>query len=80
MSDTKSENSNTEPAKRPEDWERSVLERLALTALDEQRRARRWGIFFKLFFAAYLVVVLVMLMVKPNGLFGEKLRKKVCRN
>ena len=26
--------------------------------------------------AAY-VVVLVMLMVKPNGLFGEKLRKKV---
>ena len=26
--------------------------------------------------AAY-VVVLVMLMVKPNGLFGEKLSKKV---
>jgi branched-chain amino acid transport system permease protein len=26
--------------------------------------------------AAY-VVVLVMLVVKPNGLFGEKLRKKV---
>ena len=26
--------------------------------------------------AAY-VVVLIMLMVKPNGLFGEKLRKKV---
>ena len=23
------------------------------------------------------IVVLVMLMVKPNGLFGEKLRKKV---
>ena len=26
--------------------------------------------------AAY-VVVLIMLVVKPNGLFGEKLRKKV---
>jgi branched-chain amino acid transport system permease protein len=26
--------------------------------------------------AAY-VVVLLMLMLKPNGLFGEKLRKKV---
>jgi branched-chain amino acid transport system permease protein len=26
--------------------------------------------------AAY-VVVLVMLMIKPNGLFGENLRKKV---
>ena len=26
--------------------------------------------------AAY-IVVLVMLMVRPNGLFGEKLRKKV---
>ena len=27
--------------------------------------------------AAYIVVVLVMLVVRPNGLFGEKLRKKV---
>ena len=61
MSDTKPETTSG-PAKRPEGWERGVLERLALATLDEQRRARRWGIFFKLFFAAYLVVVLVMLV------------------
>jgi protease-4 len=41
-------------------WERDLLERLAFAALTEQRRARRWGIFFKLFFAAYLVLILVL--------------------
>src|SRR3989338_7285809 len=61
MSDTKSE-TTPEPSKRSEGWERGVLGRLALATLDEQRRARRWGIFFKLFFAVYLVVVLVMLV------------------
>ena len=66
MSDIKP-GGNTEPAKRPEDWERGVLERLALATLNEQRRARRWGIFFKLFFAAYLVVVLVMLVGEQRG-------------
>ena len=45
---------------RPARWERDLLERLAFGALTEQRRARRWGIFFKLFFAAYLVLILVM--------------------
>lgn len=46
--------------KRPANWERDLLERLAFAALTEQRRARRWGIFFKLFFAAYLVLILVL--------------------
>lgn len=41
-------------------WEREVLERVALAAVTEQRRARRWGIFFKLFFAAYLLAVLLL--------------------
>jgi protease IV len=47
--------------KRPESWERDVLERLAFAVLTEQRRARRWGIFFKLFFAAWLLFVVIML-------------------
>jgi protease-4 len=38
----------------PENWERKAIERLAADALREQRRARRWGIFFKLLFFAYL--------------------------
>lgn len=41
-------------------WERNVLERVALAAVAEQRRARRWGIFFKLFFAAYLLAILLL--------------------
>lgn len=43
-----------ESNKREENWERSVLERLALESLAEQRRRRRWGIFFKLLGFAYL--------------------------
>ena len=43
-------------------WERSVIEKLALEALKEQKRARRWGIFFKLLTFAYLTFVLVLLL------------------
>ncbi|MCK9388473.1 MAG: S49 family peptidase [Sulfuritalea sp.] len=39
-------------------WERKVLEKLALEAIAEQRRGRRWGIFFKLLGFTYLVVIL----------------------
>ncbi len=35
--------------------ERSILERIALESLREQRRARRWSVFFKGFFAIYLL-------------------------
>lgn len=41
-------------------WERKVLEKVALEAVSEQRRARRWGVFFKLLGFAYLGVVLLM--------------------
>jgi protease IV len=42
-------------------WERGVLEKLALEALKEQRRARRWGIFFKLLTFAYITFLAVVL-------------------
>ena len=29
------------------DWERGVLEKLAYSAIQEQRRARRWGILLR---------------------------------
>lgn len=29
------------------DWERNLIEKLAFAALEEQKRSRRWGIFFK---------------------------------
>lgn len=49
-------------------WERQTLEKLALSALREQRRARHWGIFFKLLTFIYLFILLFMAM----GWFGKK--------
>ena len=49
-------------------WERAVLEKVALAAVTEQRRARRWGIFFKFLIFAYLFIVLFIAM----GWFGKK--------
>ena len=39
-------------------WERQVLEKVALAAIQEQRRARHWGIFFKLLAFIYLFALL----------------------
>jgi len=41
-------------------WEREVLEKLAFSALKEQRQARYWGIFFKLLTFAYVTFLIVM--------------------
>ena len=41
-------------------WERGLIEKLATEALKEQRRARRWGIFWKLLTFAYVTVIIVM--------------------
>ena len=48
-------------------WERKVLEKLALEALAEQRRGRRWGIFFKLLGFGYLALVLVLALDLGSG-------------
>jgi len=41
-------------------WERGLIEKLATEALKEQRRARRWGIFWKLLTFIYVTVIIVM--------------------
>jgi len=41
-------------------WERGLIEKLATEALKEQRRARRWGIFWKVLTFAYITVIIVM--------------------
>jgi len=43
-------------------WERGVLEKLAMSALQEQRRARHWGIFFKALTFGYLFIILFIFM------------------
>ncbi len=46
----------------PDTWERKTLEKLAFSSLQEQRRARHWGIFFKLLTFIYLLALLVLAM------------------
>ena len=43
-------------------WHRDVVNRLAFAALNEQRRARRWNIFFKSLLALYLLALLFLYM------------------
>jgi len=47
-------------------WERGLIEKLATEALKEQRRARRWGIFWKLLTFGYITIV-IMLAVDWKG-------------
>jgi len=43
-------------------WERGVLEKLAMSSLQEQRRARHWSIFFKVLTFGYLFFLLFLFM------------------
>ena len=46
-------------------WERDLLNRLAFAALNEQRRTRRWGIFFKTL--AFLYVFALLFAYRPDS-------------
>ena len=48
-------------------WERAVLEKLALSAIQEQRRSRHWSILFKALGFLYLFIVLFL----AAGWFGS---------
>ena len=48
-------------------WERGLIEKLATAALKEQRRARLWGIFWKLLTFAYITVVIVLAIDWKGG-------------
>lgn len=81
MTDNDSSNQPKDPwtenpqVKEPQDpaWEKELITKLAMGALTEQRRARRWGIFFKLFMVAYLSVLVVMLLPETDGIsMGKK--------
>jgi protease IV len=43
-------------------WEREVLEKLALAAIKEQRIARHWSIFFRILSFGFLFVILAIVM------------------
>ena len=61
------------PGRSP-NWERDLLDRLAFASLTEQRRARRWKIFFRFFFAAYLLLILVL--AQSDNWSGTSLAKR----
>jgi protease-4 len=48
-------------------WERGLIEKLATEALKEQKRARRWGIFWKLLTFAYITFIIVMAIDWKDG-------------
>jgi protease-4 len=48
-------------------WERSVLEKVALASVAEQRRSRRWSIFFKFLFLGYIVAISSVAMSPMSG-------------
>src|SRR5512145_2510206 len=52
----------------PENWERKTLEKVALAAIQEQRRARYWSIFFKVLLFIYLFMLLFLWL----GWVGKK--------
>ena len=50
----------SEETKPNSNWQQQTIEKLALSGLKEQQTARRWSIFFKLLFFAYLLALLFL--------------------
>lgn len=55
-----------EQGERGTSWERELLNRLSFASLAEQRRARRWNIFFKLVLFSYLFLLLFLAFRGPE--------------
>jgi len=49
-----------EQGERSVPWERDLLNRLSFATLAEQRRTRRWNVFFKLLLFSYLFLLLIL--------------------
>lgn len=57
----------TDETKNKEEWQADVISKLAFAAVDEQRRARKWGIFFKALFFVYLLVLMISAFSSSDG-------------
>ena len=65
-------NENNQPAAADNDnekqaWQQDVINRLAFAALAEQRKTRRWNIFFKALFIAYLFLIFFITFIPQDG-------------
>lgn len=56
-----------------QNWERQTLEKLAFAAMQEQRRSRHWGIFFKTLTFVYLFALLFIALdwIGPSKAIGS---------
>jgi len=57
----------TDETKNKEQWQEDVISKLAFAAVDEQRRARKWGIFFKALFFVYILVIFISAYSASSG-------------
>ena len=53
------------------DWERSTIQQLLFSGIQEKRRSRRWGIFFKILFVLYIVVVTTLVFIEKKSLIYD---------
>lgn len=51
----------------PSEWEQNVFASVLMKSIDEQKKARRWGIFFKIAFLLYILFITVMIFSKPKS-------------
>lgn len=52
---------NENPTTSPSTWEQQTLEKLLFASIKEQRRKRRWGIFFKCLFFIFLFLLVCLM-------------------
>ncbi len=69
-------NDKLEKMTQKEGWEQNLIKELALSSLKEKRSSRRWGIFFKFAFLAYLVGVLLAFVVPLDKATLDKVTKE----
>jgi len=50
-----------------EEWQSEVISKLAFAAVDEQRRARKWSVFFRSLFFIYFLVLFLMAVLSSDG-------------
>jgi len=50
-----------------EGWEKELVNKLAFAAISEQRKSRRWGIFFKLMFLLYVFILLIVYVASDGS-------------
>lgn len=54
-------------AEQKPDWEKDLINRLAFASINEQRRSRRWSVFFKFAFLLYLIGILFLYFPEDRG-------------